>query len=53
MGISKFLERNTTAFAEIQQAPIEVDASALVDQQLLHDVVDGFMVSPREFPNAE
>src|SRR5258708_4420826 len=49
----KFLERNTTILAESQQAPIKVDAFALVYQQLLHDVVNRFVISPREFPDAE
>ena len=49
----KFLKRNATAFAQIKQTLIEVDASALVHEQLLHYIVDGFMVSPRELPDAE
>jgi hypothetical protein len=39
----KFLVRNTPAFAEVKQAPREVDPFALVHEQLLNDVVARFI----------
>jgi len=39
----KFLMRNTPAFAEVKQAPIEIDLFALVPEQLLNDVVARFI----------
>jgi hypothetical protein len=49
----KFFERNTPIFAQIEQLSIEIDAFALVYEQLLHDVVDRFVVSPSERRDAE
>jgi flagellar motor switch protein FliG len=48
----EFLQRNATSLAEFEQKSIELDAFALVQQELKHDLVNRVMVSTREFPNA-
>ena len=49
----KFFQGNTLIFAQIEQFSIELDAFMLVLEQLLHYVVNGFMVGSSERRDTE
>src|SRR5713226_10740225 len=49
----ELLERNAALLAELKQPAVELDTFALVDKQLLHDIVDRFVMSPCELADIQ